>query len=218
MTSERADIPIDEVITAAREATLLDLHTCMPGIVKAYDASTGRANVQPAVKVALKRENGSRAFESLPLIQNVRVCWPGAGDFELHLPRAQGDTVWLMFSEVDASRFESTGQESPPAWLERLGLCSPVAYPYNRLPKATTGGARMVCPSPFVFGNPLTAEFVALQSQLTALKTAIASAAATEVGASGLSGMTALNTALSTAGWPTGPGVGPSTKLKAEPA
>jgi len=214
--SDRADISDEELIATAIRGALLDLHTALPGIVKTYDAATGTCAVLPAVKRALEREDGSTAFESLPAIPNVRVCWPGAGGFELHFPLAPGDTVLLVFNEADTGQFESSGQESKPSWLERHGLHSPVAYPYNRQPRATTGGARMVTPSPFTFGAPAAAEFVALQSQLTALNAAITSAAGTESGAGGLGGMNALKIALSGVGWPTSPATGPAKYLKAE--
>jgi hypothetical protein len=209
--TERADIPIEEVVTAGIAAALLDLHTALPGIVVRYDASTGHADVQPAVKRALAREDGSTAYESLPTLQNVRVCWPGAGGFELRFPLGEGDTVWLMFAEADTQRFEESGQESQPGWLGRHALGSLVAYPYARAASSPDAGARLVAPSPFVVGNPGAAQFVALQTQLTTLKTAIDSAAATEAGASGLGGMSALKAALGP--WPAGTA---STKLKAE--
>lgn len=212
--TDRADIPDEELIATAIAGALLDLHTALPGIVKSYNPSTGSCDVLPAVKRALPREDGSTAFESLPVIPNVRVCWPGAGGFELHLPLANGDTVWLMFAEADIQKWESTGQESPPGWLERHGLGSLVAYPFSRTPKATTGGARLVAPTPFSVGDSATAKLLAIaelvEEQLLALKDAI-SGAAVSAGDGGATFKSNIIAALSA--WPA---TTACSKLKAE--
>lgn len=204
--TDRADIPDEELIATAIAGALLDVHTALPGIVKKYDASKGVCDVQPAVKRALEREDGTIATESLPVIPNVRVCWPGAGGYELHFPLAAGDTVWLMFAEADMQKWESTGQESPPGWLERHGLGSLVAYPFSRKALATTGGARLVAPAPFTVGNLVSAQLVALAPLVAA---ELAKIAATLLTGSSGGGPVVFGT-------PYSPSDVAATKLKAE--
>ena len=164
--TQRADISVSEAIVPLIADALLDVHTAIPGIVKSFNALTGTVDVQPAVKRALAREDGSTAFEELPLISNVRVEWPGAGGFELRFPLAAGDVVMLVFAEVDTGQWEQTGQVSKPAWLQRHGLGSPVARPFNRVAPVSVSpnAAQIVTPSPLHVGNPLVAQFVALST------------------------------------------------------
>lgn len=170
--TDRADIPIEELVDTAISARLLDLHTAMPGKVKSYDASTHCADVVPVVKRARVVEDGSIAYDELPVIPNVKVGWIAAGGFELHLPLAPGDSVLLVFAEVDTQQWEVSGEVSQPLWLERHGLGAPIAYPFGRTATAATG-AQLVAPSPFVIGDAAAAQFVALANLVSARLDAI---------------------------------------------
>jgi hypothetical protein len=191
--TDRADLSDEELIATAIAGALLDVHTALPGIVVAYYPKTGAVDVQPAVKRAIEREDGSTAFESLPVIPNVRVCWPGAGGFEMRFPlkgstmvgetRIPGDSVWLMFAEADMQKWETSGQESQPGWLARHGLGSLVAYPFSRLMPGSADPSvanlpQMVAPEPFHVGDPTSAKLLAqaekVDTRLNALKSAIA--------------------------------------------
>lgn len=236
--TDRADIPDEELIATAIAGALLDVHTALPGIVTAYDAVTATCDVQPAIKRALEREDGTMAYESLPVIPNVRVCWPGSNGYEFRFPLSgprrvgdtviPGDTVWLMFAEADTQKWETTGQESPPGWLGRHALGSLVAYPYSRTRPPQSAGPdpspegrkayanlpQMVAPEPFHVGEPADAKFLALaekvEQQLTALKNAISSATVVA-----MDGGASLKTTILAAlvAWPSDTAC---TKLKAE--
>lgn len=181
--SDRADISLEEVFGDFAESLQLNIHTALPAIVKSYDPKTGRCDVQPAIKRALLAEDGSPVYESLPIIPNVRVCWPGAGGFELRFPlkgptrvgdvTIPGDTVWLMFAEADIQAWESTGQESPPGWLERHGMSSLVAYPFSRTQPGSSDPAvaslpQIVAPDPLHVGNPIAAKLLAVAEKVDA--------------------------------------------------
>lgn len=166
----RPDLPESELVGEAIAAALLEVHTSIPGIVQSYDATKGTVDVAPAVTRPLQHQDDSFTFETLPVIQNVRVEWPGGGGFELRFPLAPGDVVTLVFSEVDSSRFEESGEVSPPAWYARHGLGAPVARPYNRVAPSSSspGVAQLVAPSPFCVGSPAAAQFVALANLVKA--------------------------------------------------
>lgn len=173
--TDRADIPIDELVGVALNARLAGLHTCMPGIVQSYDEATECADVQPAVKRVIEQEDGSFTYEAFPLISNVKVGWLAAGGFVFHLPLVKGDSVLLVFAEVDTQQWEVSGEISNPLWLERFGLGSPTAYPFGRTAGGASG-ANLVAPSPFVIGSPAGAQFVALANLVKARLDAIQSA------------------------------------------
>lgn len=173
--TDRADIPIDELVGVALNARLAGLHTAMPGIVQSYDENTECADVQPAVKRVIEQDDGSFTFEALPLISNVKVGWLGAGGFVLHFPLVKGDSVLLVFAEVDTQQWEVSGEVSNPLWLERFGLGSPTAYPFRRT-AGGAAGANLVAPTPFVIGNPTSAQLVALANKVDAALASIQSA------------------------------------------
>ncbi len=195
------DLSLEQLLSIAIESRLADVHVALPGIVATYNPLTQRADVKPAVKVPIEgAKTGKTVYEALPIIPSVPVAWPAA-----LLP---GDSVLLVFSELDAQAWEATGTLSNPKNQERHGLGSPFAVPFHR-----TAG-------PLEIGIPGLCEFVALQSQLLALKTAIDAAAAAETLGSGLGGMNALKTALDNPSvlWPEGIATGPAGYLKASPA
>jgi hypothetical protein len=131
------------------------------------------------VELAVHLETTAGAFERVPPLADVPVLHPGAW--------AAGDRCLLVFAEEDPSKWWDTASVEPPQVLQRHGL-------------------HAVC-IPMVEG---AAQFVALanlvDAKLNQLRDAIASAAQTEAGASGLVGMTALAGALTIPPAPTPPG------------
>ncbi|MCY3554990.1 MAG: Gp138 family membrane-puncturing spike protein [Gemmatimonadetes bacterium] len=87
------------------------LHTCLPGIVETYDAATRRAKVRFALRQV--RTDG-KEVEKAPLV-NVPVVFPSGGGFTFTFPLAEGDPVWLMFSERGLSAFKKTFELATPA-------------------------------------------------------------------------------------------------------
>jgi len=81
--------------TAAARSMLKDTHTCLPGIVKAYDPETQTASVQPAIR----RVFVDQGEVDLPVCVDVPVVFPAGGDFVLTFPVAAGDECLLIFSE-----------------------------------------------------------------------------------------------------------------------
>lgn len=177
-----------EVIRAALESRLLDVHTCLPGKVVIFDPSTQSVNVQPTVKRAVPKTDGDGdgdvEHEELPIIHNVPVAFPGGGGYSMRFPITPGDHVWLMFSESAMATWRTTGQIAEPGDLRRHDLSYACAI---YLPFATTleaaaaatdplippTAAKMVCPFPFSFGDQAIADFVALASKVDAAMTLI---------------------------------------------
>jgi hypothetical protein len=193
----RTDGTLQEAIQIAIDARMLDVHTALPANVLTYDPITKSATVQPAITRPIEGQSLRTVYETIKAIPNVPVL--------LAAGLAPGDKVLLVFSEADSQKWEGSGGIQNPTDHTRHGLGSPFCIPFG---------------DALTIGNPLLAQAVALQSQLTALKLAIDSAASTESGASGLGGMTALKTALDLTLWPdAGPAplTGPAANLKASP-
>jgi hypothetical protein len=127
-----------EILRAVQDQLAERIHTSCPGIVKSYDSTTQVASVQLAVQ--LKGENGE--MTTVPVLDDVPVCWPGGASGGLHVPLAAGDTVMVLFSESDFSGWWDTGSVSAPKMLARHDL-NAVAIPGLRRegsPMAVTGG------------------------------------------------------------------------------
>jgi len=216
------DPSLQEVIARAISSRLLDVHTAIPGRVVSYDASKQTAEVTPVVQRVDPKADGGNALTPLPSIPNVPVQWPRGGRYALHFPLAAGDHVLLVFSEAAIGHWRASGELAPPGDLRRHSLGYPIAIPgiapdAGKLEGAPDNEAVLTVGDGAFRVGGASAEMVALankvDAQLDALKQAIASAAGSEAGASGLNGMTSLNTAL--AAWPLPAGTA-ATKLKAE--
>lgn len=172
-----------EVIAAAIESRLLDLHTSIPGKVVGFDAASQSVDVQPVVKRAIATYDGELTHEELPIIHNVPVAFPSGGGYVLRLPIRAGDHVWLIFSEAATAQWRTTGQVSEPGDLRRhdLSYACAVPVPFATLPEAAAAAAapltpatqaRMDCPEPFVFAadavGQALATFVALADKVDA--------------------------------------------------
>ena len=88
------------------------VHTSVPGIVRAYDSVTKRAQVQPALRAVYTdgREPAAR-----PPIVDVPVRQLGTGGWLQHQAIVAGDVVLLLFSQRGIESFkENWGELSDP--------------------------------------------------------------------------------------------------------
>jgi hypothetical protein len=118
-----------EVLETAIRSFLLDVHTCLPAITKAYTASTQRGNFLPVVQGAVLDDDGNNVYELRPIIQNVPVRWERAGGHYDHKPLAAGDHGWLIFSEDSYANWRATGEVSVPGDLTRHSIAYPFFLP-----------------------------------------------------------------------------------------
>lgn len=76
---------------------VLSLQTALPGRVISYDATAQTADVQPLLKWADFLPGRTRSLFDLPVLPDVLVCMPRAGQLGVHLPLDAGDLVLLVF-------------------------------------------------------------------------------------------------------------------------
>lgn len=208
-----------EIIRAVQDQLQDRIHTSCPAVVKSYDTATQTATVQLVVQ--LKGEDG--AMTTVPELEDVPVCWPGGAAGFLHVPLAAGDTVMVLFSESDFSGWWESGSVSAPKMLARHDLGYAIAIPGLRraaAPLSVTGGHVTLAASGAVhLGSDAATLALVLQNGPAAWKT-VFDAWTTALPATGApltdtvfkTAMTALGTALSSAGWP---GNFNTTKVKA---
>jgi len=126
-----------DVVRAAIDARLLDVHTSLPARVVRYDAARCLVDAAPLVRAPVVDEQGRVTYTQLPVVPNVPVAFPQGGGFRLTFPIAVGDTVWLSFSEASLERWLQFGGEVSPEDPRRFALTDAVALPGVR---ALAGG------------------------------------------------------------------------------
>lgn len=117
---------LSNVLTAAVERFLSNIHTAMPGVIESYDPSTNTASVKPTLK--RKYVDDDQAIE-LPVISRVPVLFPRTADAHLALPIAAGDYVMLVFSERGMARWLDKGGTVDPEEPAMFALNDAVAIP-----------------------------------------------------------------------------------------
>jgi hypothetical protein len=101
---------------------MLDVHTSIPGRVEKYDVDAKTVDVKPMLRRVLRRADGSRVAEALPVIPSVPVRFPSAGGFYITFPIKAGDTGLIDLSETAIDRWRATGEDVDPADERRHGL------------------------------------------------------------------------------------------------
>ena len=130
--SERIPLRSAEALRRILQSFSLDLHTAIPGIVRSYDPTTQTADIEPAIRRVLPAANeddDADETEALPILPSVPIVWPRAGGFFLHFPISPGDSVLVVFSEVDTNAWRASGDLSDPGVPTRHGLSGAVAIP-----------------------------------------------------------------------------------------
>jgi hypothetical protein len=172
-------LSLAELIRSALDSRLLDVHTSLPGRVKAYDAATQTADIEIVVNRAEADSKGRTVSEVFPVIPNVPIAWARGGGYSMQFPLSAGDHVWLLFSEASTAQWRVSGEVSDPGDLERHGLSYPIALPCiapdaEALPVAAgalvtvpSGGSLSVseaggAPSPVAMASKVDANFNAI--------------------------------------------------------
>lgn len=137
-----------EVLDKRIRLALDDLCVSCPATVQSYDASKQLATVRVDLKRAAEDADGNELIESVGVISNVPVCFPGGDGFALTFPLVAGDTVLLVFSDRSIDRWKSQGGEVDPGFLHTHNLSDAFALAgvrnaVNRLQNAATDRVRL---------------------------------------------------------------------------
>ena len=114
-----------EVLEQAIRRILLTVHTAMPGLVVAWNAGDGTADIQPALMY--KPINGPP--QAYPVIPHVPVVFYGPAIGWLRFPVSVNDSVELHFQERAIDNWFASGAISDPADPRFFHLTDAVAVP-----------------------------------------------------------------------------------------
>lgn len=120
---------LQEVVGAALGGALADVHVALPAKVVRYDSAKQKADVQPLLRAAHLDESEQRVVESLPVVPNVPVVFPGAGGYRVTFPLQVDDTVLLILSEGSLDKWLEQGGEVDPLDDRRFSLADGIAIP-----------------------------------------------------------------------------------------
>lgn len=118
------------VIRKAKEAT----NVYQPGKLENYNPATQRGDVKPLIQRRVWFAGGEETVESLPVIPDVQVVMPRAGDAFFSMPFKRGDVVGLTVADrsLDAYEASQAGQEVDPQDFRMHDLSDAVAGPGPR--------------------------------------------------------------------------------------
>ena len=111
---------------AMRQAVLFqlyDVHTALPGQIVSYDYTTQKAVIQPC----LKKSYLDGTTQEMPILNNVPVIFPRAGEASLTFPVVPGDTCLLLFIERSTDLWKSVGGVVAPNDPRKFDLSDAVA-------------------------------------------------------------------------------------------
>ncbi len=127
MPTDQPSLPT--VIREAIESIMVDTHTMMPGTVDSYDPDTQKADVQPGLSRVLRKVDGNRVAETLPVIPSVPVQFLAAGGIVFAPPVQKGTTGLLLFAEYSIDKWRQQGGQGDPGDIRRHGLSGAVFLP-----------------------------------------------------------------------------------------
>lgn len=107
--AERIGSP-DEAIQRNNDNLTRGLRCALPAQVIRYNASKQTVTVQPLIRERIiNRADGTLQWVDLPVLEDVPVCFPQAGNFVLTMPVQAGDEVLIVFSDMCLDQWWAAG-------------------------------------------------------------------------------------------------------------
>ena len=87
-----------QIIKDAIQGELANLWTSLPCIVDSYNPDAVTVVVEPAIKIPVKKIDGSIELVLMPLLMDVPVMFPCAGGFTITHPIKEGDECYVSLA------------------------------------------------------------------------------------------------------------------------
>ena len=117
---------------AEREASrkrniMFETHVCLPAIVQSYDPNKRVVDVQPTIRERYIGQDGAIQYVEYPLLINVPVVYPCAGDYIISFPISKGDECLVIFSDLAIDNWWLYGNVQNPVEQRRHDLSDGMA-------------------------------------------------------------------------------------------
>lgn len=99
----------DEMYRQMGEGWKANFRVAIPGIIDSFDAATQTVTVQPTIRERIQKEDGSQEWVNLPLLVDVPIVIPRAGNFVLTMPLTKGDECLVIFGDMCMDAWFSNG-------------------------------------------------------------------------------------------------------------
>jgi hypothetical protein len=119
--SEWAGGPLGQV-QRERENVLSLVRVAVPGIIESFDAEAETVTVQPAIKEMIYNSQGVQTGVALPVLPDVPIIMPRAGDYALLLPVRPGDECLVVFADMCIDAWWQSGGVQEQVELRRHDL------------------------------------------------------------------------------------------------
>lgn len=129
MSDDPDKLQLENVLEAAFEAFLQNVHTSMPGRITEFDTTTNRATVRPLVQFAHVLEDETDQTDTIADIHDVPVLYPINASGGMTYPVGVGDDVFLHFASCSLSKIKTKGGITDPGDARRNHISDAVAYP-----------------------------------------------------------------------------------------
>lgn len=116
---------LTEAIQTVIDRVFTGIHTCIPGRIEKYDYAKQQAEIKPLIKT----DYNDDTTESMPVISNVPVIFPGSSETIIHFPLEKGDTGLIHFSEKALENWLSLGGESDSGDKRKFDLSDAIFVP-----------------------------------------------------------------------------------------
>lgn len=172
----KREISLAEVLTAALDARMANLHTAVVGRVESVNLVARKVDVRPAMLRVLMTEDGDKVTEALPVIQGVPLGTLRAGAARIDMPVQAGHWVVVLFFEDNVGKWLAQGGVGvSPGDVERHGLTGavaiPILYPDTERPAEPLDPLNVVIRSgagALLLGGTTGHDFVALAAKVDA--------------------------------------------------
>lgn len=116
---------IQELLKAAFDHEIANIHTALPGHIVKYDPKLQKAEVMPDIQK--KYYNGK--VTDMPIITNVPIVFPRSSEAFIKFPLKKNDGVLLIFSERALERWLSVGGIVEPGSNRKFDISDCIAIP-----------------------------------------------------------------------------------------
>jgi len=145
---------LSQLLRIANKSFVDEIHTAFPCVVQSYDSGHQTVDVQPQIKRPIQKQDGSTTYESYPVISNVPVAFPRAGQWFMSFPITTGDCIFVVCSERSLDEWRANGFETETSDLRTHVIDGAVAFPVNVYP--TSSPIQNVSATKLVIGNDTT--------------------------------------------------------------
>jgi len=98
LQSERVN-NFEEALRLALKGQSLITWVALPAIIQSFDSTKGTCTAQPAIQALVRQSDGTQKYVNMPLLVDVPVCFPNAGNFVITFPVKAGDEALIIFAD-----------------------------------------------------------------------------------------------------------------------